>query len=152
MNTKELIREQLDRKINKYRGLERAPAPSNGWIYSIRQGINMSLRQLGQRLSITPQSVKEIEEREKSGSISLKGLQEVARALDMHFVYGFVPKEKSLKNMIEKRAEELAIEIVERTSVQMSLEDQKITKDRAKKAIRDKKLELIDKTPRYLWD
>ncbi len=70
----------------------------------------------------------------------------------MHLVYGFVPKEKSLKKMIEKRAEELAIEIVERTSMQMSLEDQKVTKDRMKKAIRDKKQELIDKTPRYLWD
>ena len=152
MNTRELIREQLDERISDYRGLERDTAPSKGWIYAIRQGLNMSLRQLGQRLSITPQSVKDIEEREKSGSISLKALKEVARALDMHLVYGFVPKEKSLKRMIEKRAGELAMEIVERTSIQMSLEDQKVTKDRMQKAIRDKKLELIDKTPRYLWD
>jgi len=152
MDKRELIREQLDEKISKYRSLERDTSPPYGWIYSIRQGLNMSMRQLGLRLSITPQSVKDIEEREKSGSITIKALKELARALDMHFVYGFVPKEKSLKNMIEKRAEELAMEIVERTSMQMSLEDQKVTKDRIKKAIRDKKQELIDKTPRYLWD
>ncbi len=121
MNTRELIREQLDERISDYRGLERDTAPSRGWIYAIRQGLNMSLRQLGERLSITPQSVKDIEEREKSGSISLKALKEVARALDMHLVYGFVPKKKSLKKMIEKRAEELAMEIVERTSTNINL-------------------------------
>ena len=152
MKIEELIREQLDRKIVKFRSLESVTIPQAGWVYSIRKSLNMSLRQLGNRLSITPQSAKDIETREKQASISLKALKEVANALDMHFVYGFVPKNKSLKNMIERRAEELAIEIVERTYIQMGLEDQEVSKDRLKKAVRDKKEELINKTPRYLWD
>jgi transcriptional regulator with XRE-family HTH domain len=41
----------------------------------------MSLRQLGERLQISQQSVKEIEEREVSGSITLKSLRETAEAL-----------------------------------------------------------------------
>ena len=152
MKTKKLIREQLDNKIARFKDLEDVVIPPQGWIYSIRQGINMSLRQLGQRMSITPQSVKEIEDREKNGTISIKVLKQTAAALDMKFVYGFIPKEKTLEGMIQKRAEKLARSIVERTSNQMDLEDQKVTSERLKKAIKDKAAELKDETPKLLWD
>jgi len=46
MKTKKLIREQLDNKIAKFKELDDIVLPPQGWIYSIRQGINMSLRQL----------------------------------------------------------------------------------------------------------
>lgn len=152
MKTKELIRQQLDNKIIKFQELDQIVIPPQGWIYSIRQGINMSLRQLGNKLSITPQSVKEIEEREKNGTISLKVLKQVAAALNMKFVYGFIPAEQTLEGMIEKRAEELAKSIVERTSVQMELEDQKNTPERIEKAIKEKAAELKNDLPKILWD
>lgn len=152
MKTKKLIREQLDKKIAKFKELDNIVLPPQGWIYSIRQGINMSLRQLGERLSITPQSVKEIEDREKNGTISIKVLRQVAAALNMKFVYGFIPAEKTLESMIEKRAEELARSIVERTSVQMGLEDQKNTPERIEKAIKEKAAEIKNDMPKILWD
>jgi predicted DNA-binding mobile mystery protein A len=152
MDKKKLIQEQIDRKIVKFRNLEKVVIPPNGWIYSIRHGINMSLRQLGQRLAITPQSVKEIEDREKNGTISMKVLKQVAAALDMHFVYGFIPKDKTLEKMVERKALELAREIVERTSVQMNLEDQKNSEIRIQKAIREKTEQLINDLPSILWD
>lgn len=152
MKTKKLIREQLDNKIAKFRDLDDIVLPPQGWIYSIRQGINMSLRQLGQKLSITPQSVKEIEEREKNGTISIKVLRQVAAALNMKFVYGFIPSEITLEGMIEKRAEELARSIVERTSVQMGLEDQKNTPERIEKAIKEKAAEIKNDMSKILWD
>lgn len=152
MKKKKLIQEQLDIKIVKLSKLEKVVVPPTGWIYSIRQGINMSLRQLGIRLSITPQSVKEIEEREKNGTISLKLLKQVASALDMYFVYGFIPKDKTLGKMVDKRAFELARQIVERTSIHMSLEDQKNTETRLKKAIKEKADELAKDLPTILWD
>ena len=152
MKTKKLIREQLDNKIAKFRELDGIVLPPQGWIYSIRQGINMSLRQLGKKLSITPQSVKEIEEGEKNGTISIKVLRQVAAALNMKFVYGFIPSEITLEGMIEKRAEELARSIVERTSVQMELEDQKNTPERIEKAIKEKASEIKNDVPKILWD
>ena len=152
MKKKLLIQEQFDRKIIKFNNLEKVIVPPTGWIYSIRQGINMSLRQLGLKLSITPQSVKEIEEREKNGTISLKVLKQVASALDMYFVYGFIPKDKTLEKMVERRACELATQIVERTSIQMSLEDQKNSEIRIKKAIKEKTKELTNELPAFLWD
>lgn len=152
MKMKKIIRDQLDKKIGMYSNLNDVIVPPEGWIYSIRQGINMSLRQLGQRMSITPQSVKEIEEREKNGTISIKVLRQVAAALDMKFVYGFIPSEKTLEGMIEKRAEELAKSIVKRTSVQMGLEDQKNSPERIAKAIKEKAAELKNEMPKTLWD
>jgi predicted DNA-binding mobile mystery protein A len=152
MKKQKLIRDQLDNKIIKFSHLQEVIVPSEGWIYSIRQGINMSLRQLGQRMSITPQSVKEIEEREKNGTISIKVLKQVAAALNMSFVYGFIPSEKTLEGMIEKRAIELAKSIVERTSIQMGLEDQKNTPERIEKAIKEKTAEIMQEMPRILWD
>lgn len=152
MKTKKLIREQLDNKIAKFRNIEDVVLPPQGWIYSIRQGINMSLRQLGLRMSITPQSVKEIEERERNGTISIKVLKQTAYALNMKFVYGFIPSEKTLEGMIEKRAEKLARNIVERTSVQMGLEDQRNTPERIEKSIKEKVNELKNDMPKILWD
>ena len=152
MDKRKLIREQLDSKMIKLRELDDIVVPPNGWIYSIRQAINMSLRQLGQRLSITPQSVKEIEEREKFGTVSIKVLKQVALALDMSFVYGFVPKEKTLENLIERRASIVAKEIVERASLHMSLEDQRNTEERILKAIKEKTEALKKELPKILWD
>ena len=115
MNKQKLIIEQLDRKLLKLSDLKDVIIPENGWIYSIRTALRMSLRQLGKKLNITPQSVKEIEEREKAGTISLKVLRQVGRALNMKFVYGFIPANKTLNKMIEERALEVATEIVLRT-------------------------------------
>ncbi len=152
MKTNELIRQQLDRKIARFQGLDQVALLPRGWIYSIRQGINMSLRQLGKKLSITAQSVKEIEEREKNGTVSIKVLRQVAAALDMKFVYGFIPSDMTLEGMIEKRAEELARSIVERTSVQMELENQKNVPERIENAIKEKTAEIKKTVPRMLWD
>jgi len=152
MKTRDLIRQQLDNKIVGLQELNNIVLPPQGWIYSIRQAINMSLRQLGNKLSITPQSVKEIEEREKNGTISLKVLRQVAAALNMKFVYGFIPIEKTLEGMLEARAAELARSIVERTSVQMELEDQKNSPERIEKAIKEKAAEIKNEMPKFLWD
>jgi transcriptional regulator with XRE-family HTH domain len=52
--------------------------------------MGLSLKQLGKRLKITPQGTKEIERREKDGSLTLQRLWEVAAALDKQLVYGLV--------------------------------------------------------------
>ena len=152
MKNARLIREQLDNKIIRFTILQDIVIPPNGWIYSIRQGINMSLRQLGNRLSISPQSVRAIETREKNGTVSLNVMRKVGKALKMDFVYGFIPQDQTLEKMIEKRARELAIKIVERTSVQMALEDQKNADERLNRTINEKAQEITRKLPRYLWD
>jgi len=152
MNKREIVRKQLDDKLLALQQAGTVIPPASGWIYAIRYALNMSLRQLGQRLSITPQSVKEIEEREKNGTISVKVLRQVAAALNMKFFYGFIPEDKTIEGIIEKRALELAEKIVERTSIHMNLEDQAVSDARLKKAIAEKAKEFSDDLPRMLWD
>lgn len=126
--------------------------PPKGWIYTLRKSLNISLSQLGKKLGITAQSAKEIEEREQNRSLTLKRFYEVANVLDMKFVYGFIPKENSLREQIEKRAFEVAREIVMRTSHMMSLEDQKNTDERLKEAIKERAEKIQREMPRFLWD
>ena len=152
MDKRAIIRNQLDDKMVMLQNAGSLIPPPSGWIHAIRYGINMSLRQLGQRLSITPQSVREIEEREKNGTVTLKVLRKVASALNMRFVYGFIPEDQSLEGMIEKRAVKLAEMMLERASIQMSLEDQKVSDERLRRAIDKKAREIKEKVPKMLWD
>jgi predicted DNA-binding mobile mystery protein A len=147
-----LLIEQADRKLELFKSLNSFTIPQYGWVHTIRIAIKMSLRQLGNRLNISPQSVKEIEEREANGSITIKSLKEVGNMLDMKLVYGFIPKNESIEKMIEKRANEVAKEIVLRTSQTMKLEDQENSKIRLEKAIKNKAEEIKNKMPKYLWD
>jgi predicted DNA-binding mobile mystery protein A len=151
-HNKKLLIGQLDKKFEKISGLTEATTPPSGWIYSIRTALNMSLTQLARRLKKTAQSVKEIEEREQSRNITLKKLAEVAEALDLSFYYCFLPKESSIEKMIEKRAYQIAREIVMRTSHSMSLEEQENTPERLEKAIKDKAEQIKSEMPKYLWD
>lgn len=152
MKTQKLILTQTDRKIRLIAKCENVIVPFSGWIYAIRQSLCMSLRQLGARMGMAPQSVREMEEREKNGTISLNVLRQFARSMDMKFIYGFIPKQKSLEKLIEERAEQLAEEIVKRTSVSMELEDQKLETGLIRKAIKEKAIELKQEMPKYLWD
>jgi predicted DNA-binding mobile mystery protein A len=147
-----LIIEQLDRKFEKLINLNDLESPSQGWIKSIRKALNMSLKQLANKLNITSVSVKETEQREQDKGITLKKLSEVAEALDCRLVYAIIPKQNSLEKIIEKRAYKFAEEIVFRTSHTMKLEDQENTPERLQKAIKNRAEKIKNEMPRYLWD
>ena len=151
-NKQQLLLEQTDKKIQVFKELKTITTPTKGWINTFRTALKMSLRQLGHRLQIAPQSVKEIEVREANGTITLKSLRDVANALDMQLVYGFVSKHESLEQMIEKRAKELAKEIVMRTHNTMTLEAQENSAERIEQAIAQKTAEIKYEMPKYLWD
>jgi predicted DNA-binding mobile mystery protein A len=152
MKTQKLILEQTTRKVMILKKAEELVIPPEGWIYSIRQALGMSLRQLGTKMKITPQSVREIEMREKAGTVSLKVLKQFGKALNMKLVYGFIPEKGSLDDTIQKRAFELAEEIVRRASVTMILEDQETDPANLQNAIKEKAAELKSEMPKYLWD
>ncbi len=143
---------QLDKKIERFVEANRSPAPGEGWIYALREALGMSLKQLGDRLKLTPQGAKDIERREKDGSLTLQRLREVAAALDMQLVYGLTPKDQSLEKMIERRAYELAREIVLKTSHTMHLENQGLDENSIKEAIENRAKKIKDELPKNLWN
>lgn len=152
MNKKKLQIEQLERKLSEFKTAQQVVPPPTGWLKAIRVSLGMSLQQLADKLSITKQSVQEIEKREKEGSITLKSLREAANALDMQLVYALVPKDGSIENLIDRKARELAIQIVSRTSNTMKLEDQENTKQRLQKAVEERAAILKSELPKILWD
>lgn len=152
MAKKKLQIQQLNGKMEVYSNLLSIAVPPNGWIKAIRTALGMSMQQLGNKLSITKQSIADIERREKDGSITLKALRETANTMDMQLLYGFVPKDGTLDNLIERKAKELAIQIVMRTSNTMKLEDQENSRMRIEKAIEERTTEIMNEMPKILWD
>ncbi len=152
MGNKALQIQQLDGKIQAFASLQKVAIPPSGWVKAIRSALGMTLLQLGKKMSITKQSVQSIEQREKEGTITLKSLKEVAQAMDMQLVYGFIPKDGSLEMLIDKKAKELATKIVMRTSNTMKLEDQENSKKRLEKSIEERAIAIKNEMPKILWD
>jgi predicted DNA-binding mobile mystery protein A len=152
MRVNKLQINQLDAKMKVFANVKSIPLPTIGWIKAIRLALGMSMQQLANKLSITKQSVLEIEKREIDGSITIKSLRESARVLDMELVYGFVPKDGSLEALIDRKAKELAIKIVSSTSNTMKLENQENSDERIKRAINERTTLLKNEMPKMLWD
>ncbi len=152
MGKKSLQLQQLNSKMLGFASLRQVAIPPTGWIKAIRTAIGMSMQQLGNKLNVSKQGIMDMEKREKDGSITIRSLKEIARALDMQLVYGFVPNDGSLDALIEKRATELATKIVLRTSNTMKLEDQGNTNQRIEKAIKERAEEIKNEMPKILWD
>lgn len=152
MGKKSLQLQQLNSKMLGFASLKQVAMPPTGWIKAIRTAIGMSMQQLGNKLNVSKQGVMDIEKREKDGSITIKSLREIARAMDMQLVYGFVPNDGSLDALIEKRATELATQIVMRTANTMKLEDQANSKKRIETAIRERATAIKNEMPKILWE
>jgi predicted DNA-binding mobile mystery protein A len=152
MGKKTLQLQQLNNKMLRLASLKEEVVPSTGWIKAIRTSLGMSMQQLGNKLNISKQGVLDIERREKDGSISIKSLREVAHVMDMKLVYGFIPLDGTLDALIEKKAKELAKQIVMRTAHTMQLEDQANSNERIEAAIRERTAAIQNEMPKILWD
>lgn len=151
-NKKKLLIEQLDQKLGHFQKAEVILVPDRGWINTIRTTLNMTMAQLGAKLRITRQGVKKIEESEAKGSITINSLKEAGEAMDLKFVYGFVPKDGTIENLINLKAEKLARKIVLRTNQNMKLEDQGIGDKKIKESITELANEIKREMRKSLWD
>ena len=151
-NKRKLLIEQLDQKLQPFSESRKVLVPERGWINTIRTALNMTMAQLGAKLNITRQGVKRIEESEANGTITLNSLKDVAKALDLKLVYVLVPKNETIDDLIQKKAEKLAQKIVLRTNQNMKLEDQGIGDDKIAKTIKELANEIKREMRKSLWD
>jgi predicted DNA-binding mobile mystery protein A len=151
-NKRKLLIEQLDQKLIPFLETRKTLVPERGWINTIRTTLNMTMAQLGTKLNMTRQGVKRIEESEANGTITLNSLKEVANAMDLKFVYALVPKNGTIDDLIEIKADKLAQKIVLRTNQNMKLEDQGIGDNKISKTIKDLANEIKREVRRSLWD
>jgi len=151
-NKKQLLIEQLDQKLKPFQKAEMVLVPDKGWINTIRTTLNMTMAQLGIKLNVTKQGVKKIEESEAKGSISINSLKEAGDALDLKLVYGFVPKDQTIDNLIDIKAQALARKIVLRTNQNMKLENQGISEEKLKQSVKDLATEIKREMRKSLWE
>ncbi|MCM4171264.1 mobile mystery protein A [Arenibacter sp. TNZ] len=151
-NKKQLLIEQLDLKLDKFKDAEMVLVPEKGWINAIRTTLNMTREQLGAKLQLTKGAIQKIEEREASGQITINKLRDVGHALDMKFVYGFVPNDGAIDNLITLKSQKLAQKIVLRTNQNMKLENQGIGDEKINKTIKDLAIEIKRELRKSLWD
>lgn len=151
-NKYSLLIEQLDQKLQPFAQTKKVLVPERGWINTIRTTLNMTMAQLGTKLNITRQGVKNLEESEANGTITLNSLKDVSRAMDLKLVYAMVPKDGTLNDLINVKAEKLAQRIVMRTNQNMKLEDQGISEEKLAKTIQDLANEIKREMRKSLWD
>jgi predicted DNA-binding mobile mystery protein A len=151
-NKQRLLIEQLDEKLRPFHQAKTIIVPEKGWIHTIRTTLNMTMAQLGNKLNITRQGIKKMEDSEANGTLTLNSLKDVAHALDMQLVYAIVPKQESIDDLITEKAEKLAQKIVLRTNQNMKLENQGIGDDKLNKTIQDLSDELKRDMGKSLWD
>lgn len=150
-NRKKLIREQLDKTLQRFVDLKSVNPPRKGWLRAIRDAFGISTRQLGDRLGVSKSRITRIEQDELTGSVTLNTMRRMAEALDCVFVYGFVP-EKSLEDTLRKQAVLVAQKRMKRTAHTMSLEDQALSEEEMRKAFEAIVDELIRTNPKSLWE
>lgn len=151
-NKKQLLIEQLDQKLQSFSESRKVLVPERGWINTIRTTLNMTMAQLGAKLNITRQGVKKIEQSEAHGSITLNSLKDVAHAMDLKLVYALVPKNGTISDLIETKAEKLAQNIVLRTNQNMKLEDQGIGDEKIAKITKELAEDIKREMRKSLWD
>ena len=149
---KHLSVHQLDDQIRQYVNGQRFDRIPQGWIRSSRTAIGMTLKQLASRLGFSVPAAKNFEMREVDEAITLASLRKIANAMEMDLVYYFKPKQDSLDDLLQIRAELKAKELMERSNQAMILENQEANNknksreyDRLITEIRNQKLSS-------LWD
>lgn len=151
-NKHSLLIEQLDQKLQPFDQTKKALVPERGWINTIRTTLNMTMAQLGTKLNITRQGVKNLEESEANGTITLNSLRDVSNAMDLKLVYAMVPKDGTINDLVNVKAEKLARRIVMRTNQNMKLEDQGIGEKKLAKTIQELANEIKREMRKSLWD
>ncbi|AWV97040.1 mobile mystery protein A [Arcticibacterium luteifluviistationis] len=151
-NKRKLLIEQLDQKLQAFSETRKVLVPERGWVNTIRTTLNMTMAQLGTKLNITRQGVKRIEDSEANGTITLNSLKDVANAMDLKLVYALLPKNETIDDLIQIKAEKLAKKIVLRTNQNMKLEDQGIGDEKIAKTIKELADEIKREMRKSLWD
>ncbi len=98
---------ELNRQFCDFAKLQRNATPKCGWTKTLRLALGMSSNALGERLGVTAQGARKLEQAEANGTITLNTLARLAHGLDCEVHYMFVPR-TSLVEQVLRRTQEIA--------------------------------------------
>lgn len=148
---KKLIRKQLDKKLKKLKPLLKMALPPTGWINVIREGLGMTLEELGNRVGLDRARVYRIEQAEVNGDVKLSTLQKMADGLGVKFVYGFVPEE-DLEEIVSEQAKKIVKKRLSRIDHSMKLELQGLSDKEREEAFNDLIDKILIEDPKNFWE
>jgi len=146
-----LIREQIQKQLEKTGCLLDIQVPYKGWIRSIKDALGMNGRQLAERMGVTKQRVSIIEKQELAGSVTINTMKKSAEALNCVFVYCLLPK-TDLEDIVRDQAKKIAISRLGRASHTMSLEDQELDRKENNEIVNKMVEKIMMEQPAGLWD
>ena len=115
---------QLTRSLSAFEAARQEARPQRGWLRAIREGLGLSLEDVGKKLGQSRRRIQEFEKAESKDRITLRSLRRVAAALDCELVYAIVPKSGTITELAERRARAQATEDVLDIEHTMALENQ----------------------------
>jgi predicted DNA-binding mobile mystery protein A len=115
---------QLARSLSAFKAARQEARPQRGWLRAIREGLGLSLEDVGKKLGQSRRRIQEFEKAESKDRITLRSLRRVAAALDCELVYAIVPKSGTITELAERRARAQATEDVLDVEHTMALENQ----------------------------
>ena len=146
---KKLIREQLDKKLANLKECA-SHKLFGGWIKTIREALDMTSGDLASRVGVNQSRIIHMEKSESNGNIKISTMSKIADALDMDFVYGFVPR-TSLNTMVRKQAEKIALQKIKRLNHTMRLEMQELSSEEREKSLQDMIDKILIDEPKDFW-
>lgn len=152
MGVGKLVLKQYQDKVNQavkaFGGLS---SPPEGWIRTVRKALGMPGLQLANRLGVTKARVSRAEHDEVTGSVTLKSMQNMAKAMNCRFVYAILP-EQEIGALIKMQAVEKAKVQVKAASVHMALEDQQLDNRLLASEVDRIATEIAQNMPADLWN
>ena len=98
------LRKRLDREMRLYRLAGREKNPTGGLLRAVREALRIPFKEMTERIGVERSGLIGLEEREWTGSITLRSLGRMAEAMGCKVVYGIVPANgKTLEEMAEER-------------------------------------------------
>ncbi len=147
-------RQIVDAKIHSFLSLRDILMPPQGWLKTVRNALGLSAAQLAKRMGAQVSDVLHLEKREANESVTLASLQRAAKAMNCRLVWAIVPEQpyESLSDIVEKRAQDLAEQLVKSTDQTMRLEDQGIDSKLSQKQTRELAEELVRDGDQRIWE
>ncbi|WP_299627896.1 helix-turn-helix domain-containing protein [uncultured Tateyamaria sp.] len=120
--------------------------PEKGWIASVRRALGMSAEQVALRKGVSRNAVYQAERSEKEGAVSLKQMEQLAKAMNGRFVYAIVP---------DGRVEDIKYRHALKKAQNLAKSDPEIASlpaDERQDWIEDKAAELLHDFPPSFWE
>ncbi|TNE59705.1 MAG: mobile mystery protein A [Alphaproteobacteria bacterium] len=154
MSVKIVVRKQLENQVDKTSNTvtSNIHMPPNGWIATMRKALGMSGAQLGRRMGLSRMRISQAEKAEPKGAITLKSMDEFARAMGGKFVYAIVPESGTINDIRHRQARAKAETLIKTAATHMALEDQSLSKEQNEAEIERLAEELLKNPPPDFWE